>query len=154
MSNEKGWVFGRMCVWAGGEQLGDLDEPACMLNVTANHLSSLVKRLSTLEEPAFDSLSDTQLFELLDCKLYRDDDRTTEDVAADASEFFRFDFLTNGGESFDHSKSFVTSFNGKLRLVFVQASSGVLSARFESAAFVSVVAAFLAWLSSEGASGG
>ncbi len=147
-------MFGRMCVWARGQRLGDLEEPACMLNVTANHLSGVVKRLPSLHEPAFASLSDTELFELLDRALYEDDDRTSEEVAADAAKFFKFDFLTNGGESFDRSKSFIAASNGELRLLFKDSPKGLVSARVSVTEFANTVAAFVAWVQSEGENGG
>jgi hypothetical protein len=152
--NEKGWVFGRMCVWADGQRLGDIEEPACMLNVTAFHLSGVVERLPSLEEPAFASLSDTELFELLDRALYEDDDRTLEEVEADAAKFFKFEFLTNGGESFDRSKAFIAGSNGELRLLFKEPLRGLASARVSATGFASTVAAFLAWVQSEGKNAG
>jgi len=90
--NENGWVFGRMCIWAKGLRLGDFDEPACMLNVTAGHLEGVIGRLPDLLEPAFEDLTDAQLYELLDRAIYCDDERTPAQVAADAERYFKFDF--------------------------------------------------------------
>jgi hypothetical protein len=42
-----------MCIRANGKILGDYDEPACMLNVTAGHLSSVLGRIDALDEPDF-----------------------------------------------------------------------------------------------------
>jgi uncharacterized protein YfiM (DUF2279 family) len=151
---EKRWVFGRMCILASGKKLGDIEEPACMLNVTANHLSSVLRRLDTLDESDFYDLSDNSLFELLDNALYRDDDRTTAEVAADAEKFFKFDFLTNGGESFDNTKSFMAAKQERLRLVFQDRDGALSSAHFSREEFTTAVNTFLAWLAAETAKNG
>lgn len=45
--NEGRSVIGRMCVWASGKRLGDIDEPACMLNVTEVELSRVLAGLKS-----------------------------------------------------------------------------------------------------------
>ncbi|WP_181179554.1 Imm42 family immunity protein [Methylibium rhizosphaerae] len=152
--NSNRWVFGRMCIWAGGEQLGNIDEPACMLNVTARHLTGVLKRLPELDEPAFSELSDAVLYDLLDHALYVDDGRTPVQVASDATRYFKFDFLTNGGESFDRSRSFIASSNGQVRLLFSEPPRGLVASRVDAVAFATAVTEFLAWLESEGNNGG
>lgn len=152
--NEKGWVFGRMCVWIGGLRLGDLDVPACMLNVTAARLDGVIGRLSDLADPALEDLTDSQLYELLDKAIYRDDQQTPAQVAADAERFFKFDFLTNGGESFDGFKSFITGGSGHVRILFVGLGSERVGARLDAVAFVATVTAFLGWLRAEAKNAG
>src|SRR5215510_1588035 len=107
LRNEHRRVFGRMCVWASGWQLGDISEPACMLNVAEGHLSRVVARIDSLDDPVLRQLNDRDAFDFLDRTLYVDDDRSGEQVARDAERFFKFDFLTNGGGSFDETKSFI-----------------------------------------------
>lgn len=154
IENDRGWVFGRMCIQAGAVVLGDFDEPACMLNVTSSHLSSVLRRLPSLDEPSFYALNDEELFRLLDRALYEDDDRTNEEVNADASKYFKFDFLTNGGESFDRSKSFVACAGEKVRVVFVQGTGGVQSFYINKKNFVEAINSFLDWLASESKNAG
>ncbi|MBN8747793.1 MAG: hypothetical protein J0I65_09825 [Variovorax sp.] len=72
-----------------------------MLNVTAARFDGVMGRLQDLADPELQDLTDAQLYELLDNAIYRDDHTTPAQVAADAERFFKFDFLTNGGESFD-----------------------------------------------------
>ncbi|WP_172205392.1 hypothetical protein [Niveibacterium sp. COAC-50] len=147
--NERGWVFGRMCIWARELQLGDFEEPSCMLNVTGGHLERVMGRLQALDEPSFEDLTDSQLYELLDRAVYRDDDRTAGQVAADSERYFKHDFLTNGGESFDRFKSFIATANGRVRIVFAECSSGPNGVSVDMADFVSAVTAFLGWLKQE-----
>lgn len=151
IDNDRGQVFGRMAVTAGNHRLGHIDEPRCMLNVTAGHLAAVVDRLATLDEAAFHRLSDAELFQALDRALYADDDRSDDEVTADAERHARFDFLTNGGESFDHTKSFLVTQGDELRLVFRDRQDGFHAARFPRAAFTSAVEAFLHWLETEAA---
>ena len=148
--NGNAWVFGRMRIWLCGLQVGDFDEPACMLNVTAGHLQSVLERLSDLEEPAFVRLSDAELFRLLDEALYIDDDRTSDQVVTDAHRYWKFDFLTNGGESFDRSKSFISLCEGSVRILFEEPPRGIVSARVAPSEFAGTVEAFLRWVETEG----
>lgn len=68
--------------------------------------------------PALDGLDPDEAFRRLDNALYLDTGQSTEQVAEDARRFFRFDFLTNGGESFDHTKSFLVNLGDSVRLIF------------------------------------
>lgn len=147
--NDNGWVFGRMRLWLHGQEVGNFDESACMLNVTAGHLQGALERLPDLEEPAFARLSDLEVFRLLDAALYVDDERTPDQIAADALKYRKFDFLTGGGESFDRTKSFIWRSEGDVR-VLSEEPRGIVTARVANAEFTSSVTAFLAWLDTEG----
>src|SRR5262245_22342519 len=116
-------VFGRMCIWVAGAAFGDLSEPACMLDVTAEHLRKTLQNLEQQADSDVVRLEDESAFDFLDRKLYRDDDRSNDEVAADAERFFRFDFLTNGGESFDRTKSFAIRSGDHVRILFMDYSS-------------------------------
>ena len=143
-----------MCLWVGGTPLGDIDEPACMLNVTEGHLQSLLQRLDALDDPAVRSLTDREAFDFLDRAIYLDDARSIEQIAADSARFFKFDLLTNGGESFDRTKSFLVANGESLRILFEDQQRGFASARVARADFVLAVRGFLAWLTNEGKNAG
>ena len=147
-------VFGRMCLWVGGNRLGDIDEPACMLNVTEVYLQGLLHRVESLDDPALRSLDDREAFEFLDRALYLDDARSNEQIAKDAERFSKFGLLTNGGESFDRTKSFIIGEADRLRVLFENDERGFSSARVGRAAFVLTVRGFLAWLVDEGKNAG
>lgn len=154
LPNETRRVFGRMCIWAGGHALGDINEPACMLNVTEGFLERFLQRIGSLRDPALSELSDRDAFDFLNRALYLDDDRSDEQISIDARRFSKFDFLTNGGESFDCSKSFVTEEDGYLRVLFEDDTEGFASARVPCDAFESAIRGFLAWVAKEGANAG
>lgn len=144
-------VFGRMCIWSCGQRMGDLEEPACMLNVTEGHLQSVLARLDSLHDPALDGLNPDEAFRRLDNALYLDTGQSTEQVAEDARRFFRFDFLTNGGESFDHAKSFLVNLGESVRLIFRDEADRLHSGDIPRGVFTEVIKEFLDWIADEGA---
>ncbi len=151
MPNPRGYVFGRMCLWFESDVLGDLHEPACMLDVTAVHLKDLLDRINALEVPELIALTDSALWERLDTALYRDDNRTNVEVAADARRYSNFNFLTNGGESFDGSKSFIVASDTCVRILFKNggADCSLVGKRVNRYVFVEALQSFLTWLQEE-----
>lgn len=59
-----------------------------------------------------------------------------EQIVADARRYRRFDFLTNGGESFDHSKSFFVANAHKVRILFKMAEQHLVARRVDRSVFV------------------
>jgi hypothetical protein len=98
--------------------LGDLHEPACMLDVTNGVFEDVLERITELYSKELSGLGDLEAYNYLDHKLYGDDDRTSAEVYKDSDKYFKFDFLTNGGESFDNSKSFIVAEGFFLRILF------------------------------------
>jgi hypothetical protein len=143
-------VFGRMCICAGEKVLGNIDEPACMLNVTEAHLQGLTQRLLELENRELATMSALDAFTLFDFAIYLDDDRSMEQVESDALRYFKYDFLTNGGESFDGTKSFIHSMGNTVRILFTDRSDRFHSMLVEREEFEFVINQFLSWLVLEG----
>lgn len=148
--NEAGRVFGRMCIWFSGQSFGDVDESA-MLNVTEGSFRAVLAELDSHDEPSLVSLSPQAMFELLDRALYRGEKRSMAQIVDDARRYRRFDFLTNGGESFDRTKSFIVNIGDCVRLLLEDEDYRLHSADVPLATFVSVVAGFLNWIQGEGA---
>lgn len=147
--NSSSRVFGRMCIYANDAALGDINEPTCMLNVTEGHLIAILARLDDLEDEDINLLSDRETFDFLDRALYLDDDRTLQEVQSDAARYFKFDFLTNGGESFDRTKSFIAKSGDTLRLLFTDESDTFRVARVPQREFRDCVTDFLEWINRE-----
>ena len=143
-------VFGRMCIHACGVTLGDINEPACMLNVTEGHLSDVLRRFAMLDDVTVDTLDDRAAFDFLNQALYLDDDRTTDEIQRDSERYFRFDFLTNGGESFDRTKSFVTKSGDMARILFTDETDTFRVARVPQVEFCERISEFLSWVEQEG----
>ena len=146
-----GRVFGRMCLRFEDNVLGDFDERDCMLNVAAGHFEDALKWLPEHDEPELFGLTDEQLWNRLDSVLYGDDNRTMDQVVADARRYRRFDFLTNGGESFDHSKSFFVASEHEVRVLFKMNDQPVVARRIDRSVFAETLQAWLKWLDGESA---
>lgn len=149
LENEKSWVFGRMCLRFGDDVLGDFDEPACMLDVTYGHVEYALETLAGPGEPVLFLLSDDQLWKRLDAALYKDNDRTPDRVVADARRYRRFDFLTNGGESFDKFKSFIVPSEEDVRVLFMRHDQPLIAKKVPRSAFVPTLQAWLEWFNVE-----
>jgi hypothetical protein len=139
-------------MWVSGVALGDVTEPACVLDVTAVHLRGVLRNLEQSAEADLEQLGDRDAFDLLDQKLYGDDERSNDEIASDGKRFWRFDFLTNGGESFDRTKSFIIRLGDNARILFAEYIGSEL--RFHAghvnyALFKRRVEEFLNWLESE-----
>jgi hypothetical protein len=145
-------VFGRMRLWIRGSPLGDIGEPACMLNVTEGRLKGVLARLPSLEDPSLGVLGDREAFDLIDRALYLGEDRSSDQILADASRYGRFDFLTNGGESFDRSKSFIHGSGPHLRILSLDADDRFHAALVPRDVFVDTTRKFLQWIAAEGES--
>ena len=142
-------VFGRMCVRFGDRIMGDFDEPACMLDVTANFFDIALKRISDHAEPELCALSDEALWQRLNALIYLDDRRTAEQVYADAVRYSRFDFLTGGGESFDKVKCFFVARADDVRVLFQNGDQPIRSATVARSVFVETLQAWLQWFDRE-----
>ncbi|MHA4867807.1 hypothetical protein ACXZ1M_08900 [Duganella sp. PWIR1] len=148
--NERGHVYGRMCIKSNEKVLGDFDEPVCMLNVTASHLEAVISRLPELDTDMFVGQDDLAVWGKIDKYLYLDDERSNEELANDSEQFSKFDFLTNGGESFDDSKSFIIREGSRVRILFVQGNSTVSCMSVHTDLFKETVQAFLEWINTGG----
>lgn len=141
-------VFGRMCIWVGDEMLGDLEEPACMLDVTSGFFESILVRISDLSSREFSGLGDLEIYSYLDEKLYGDDERTAAQVSEDADRYFKYDFLTNGGESFDNSKSFIVAEGFFFRVLFFNYEKNKFTGhKVSKVEFTNVINQFMIWYS-------
>jgi hypothetical protein len=108
-----------------------------------------LERLDALTDAELSGLDDRQAFELLDHKLYLGTESSLDDVDRNTARFSRFDSLTNQGESFDRTKSFIVRDGHVVRILFVYEESGFHSGRVPIRDFTSICAEFLAWIESE-----
>ena len=90
-----------------GRGVRGLLEKHCGLSDAHQELVQRAETLHALKSAAFGGLDDAAVWNFLDQKLYRDDERTLGEVKLDAACFSRFNFLTNWGESFDRHKGFI-----------------------------------------------
>ena len=115
-----------------------------MLDVPGNILRNLVGRLDSLDDPALADISDRDAFDLLESASYGCLESRLP--VLDIESFDKFDFLTNAGESFDGTISFVIGAGDYLRLLFTDEKRIFHAARVEHSAFIRTVTEFLRWM--------
>ena len=142
-------VFGHMCIWIKGVEYGDITESSCMLNITENHLIHFVKNLKNIEKSSLEDKNDKELYEYLDSKIYMDDNRTDEQIHTDFIKYSKYEFLANGGESFDFGKAFVLKEEDKFRFVFIDKSNFFHCGRINTESVLNVINSFIDWINVE-----
>ncbi|MES2263471.1 MAG: hypothetical protein V4724_33545 [Pseudomonadota bacterium] len=109
-------VWGRMQIWCQGAAIGDYTKEHCGLFDAYDGFKQLDAKWDGLWTPDFEELSDLQIWNYLDWRLYGCHDnavvdadaRTVEECRNDWQKFGDFNFLTNWGEQFDQAgKSFI-----------------------------------------------
>jgi len=106
LDNGSFYMTGRMCIHLFGKIFGDINEEDCWLDGVYMTLVEKNNNLDLLEYD-FNLDNDYNIFKFLDDKLYIDMNRTSEQIKIDAEIYGKFGFMTNMGESFDHTKSFI-----------------------------------------------
>ena len=96
-------VRGRMCVHVAEYTLGDFDNPYCGLGPAYRAFKRHTKNRDRLWDTTFDEMKPEEIRDTVHDALYRDDDRTMDQIKR------RFDFLTNWGEQFDGYSSVIVS---------------------------------------------
>lgn len=148
-------VWGRQCVWSSGTALGDVSESSCSLFHAYTSFRAIEKNLDGLWDERFEQMSDEELWNYLDERLYGyhgdvevEDTRTEDEVEQDANRYHRFDFLTNWGEQFDAAgKCFLFCPPGPyLKILhWDNTSRQVTTFRCSKESFIPTVHAFLVW---------
>jgi hypothetical protein len=108
-------AWGRMCIWCDEVSIGNINEEHCDLGPSFESLANLAITIDHLWLDEFNGMTDLELWNFLDGKLYGyhgeieiEDPRTIEEMHFDALQFGKFGFLTNWGEQFDRGgKSFL-----------------------------------------------
>ena len=144
--NTSGWVFGRMCVWCRGSELGNLTEPACMLNVTEGHIKDC---LAQLHDESLIGLTDDAIFALLNAAIYGDHERSNLRIVKDFRRYRKFEFLTGWGESFDVISGFMIQEQSGFRILYQQRSEPVAGVSISRALLKRVLVSFLEWIATE-----
>lgn len=118
-------IWGRMCIWVSNTQVGNFNEPYCNLCAACDDFEDTSKNINSLWSSKFENLSELQVINFLDEKLYGyhgeievEDNRTSEEINHDWDVYGKFNFLTNWGEMFDGYKAFLLkSPNGDISIL-------------------------------------
>ena len=96
------WVgCGRICIYVGGNTIGDIRDNHCSLFHVTDRFRYLARSVGGLWNDSFSGLSDADIFGLIDDDLYTVESDNGLPIFSD------FDFLTNSGEMFDGTKTFI-----------------------------------------------
>jgi hypothetical protein len=131
-------VWGRMCVHVQGLCFGDIHEKNCALYPATKTFRRLYPTIEDLWDPSLDGLPDAGIFSLIDLALYIGDDPGW-------NRYGRFDFLTQGGESF-REKTFIVCRPDKRVHFLYQLRDGTSgSVACHADAFRAAIGSYLAW---------
>jgi hypothetical protein len=148
--NDRKWAHGRMCLWINNNKLGDINAPSCALCVTKLHLTDI--NLTEFNE--FNNFKDLDIYKFLDLKLYQDDKRTNEQIYEDSLRYSRFNFLTNGGESFDRTKSFIVPESKVIRIIWRDEYDSINYGHIQRYEFLEIISKWNVWFDKESAQQG
>ena len=142
-------IWGRSCIHICGSQVGDIEDPHCGLNDFFVTLNSRAQSARGLVHASFQGLTDREVFEALRNHLYDGPERDLAVLRANATEFGKFDFLTNVGENFNDWCSFLfTRDHENLTILTQRFDETPLSFSVPMDAFEQTVRSFVNWMSS------
>jgi hypothetical protein len=99
----------------------------------------LTRSVETLWDEAFAGLSDSEIFSLIDRELYIGEPSDT------GRSFSGFDFLTNSGEMFDGTKTFIFATSGHVHILCQFRDDIFRSGACDIQAFRSTAQAYVGW---------
>lgn len=129
--------FGRMVIYIHGVRLGNICEYHCSLFHAVDCFRQVYPRIESLWAESFDRLSDVEIFDLINT-------RYTGELCEE--DYSPFDFLTNTGESFDGTKTFIVCRpGGHLHILYRLRDDTMGSASCSASTFREVAEAFVCW---------
>ena len=142
-------VWGRMCLHIQGMAFGDINEPSCCLAHACSELGRLALNVTSLWHESFDSLDGGEVYELLDCALFRDTGQSLTEAQRDWDIYGRHVFLTNWGEQFDRApKCFVIGNSASVFILWRNDDDTQHQAMLPPETFVEVSASAYEWYKS------
>jgi hypothetical protein len=93
--------FGRMCLYVQGVCLGNIRDNHCSLFHATDRIREVADHFESLWDDSFAGLSDAEVFALIDREIY------TDEASESGPSYAACDFLTNTGEMFDGTKTFI-----------------------------------------------
>ena len=132
--------FGRMSIAIQNVRLGDIRENHCSLFHATDRLRDAYPNVETLWDDSFSGLSDTEIYAVLEQALYLSD-------ISDWDRYGRYDFLTNTGEQFDDSKTYIFCRpQGHVHILYNRSQDDVIgSASCSVQSFRSVASSYIQW---------
>jgi hypothetical protein len=132
--------FGRMAIDVQGVRLGDIRENHCSLFHAVDCFRQAFAVIERLWDESFASLSDAEIFGLIDHALY------IGEPTGSGPAYSRFDFLTNTGEQFDDAKTFIICRpEGRVHILYQLRDGTFGAASCSVSSFREVAESFVRW---------
>jgi hypothetical protein len=138
-------LTGRLSLHLYSKTFGDINDEYCDLSQPYEFLLDKIKHLDKLEYE-FGLNNDNDIFKFLDNKLYMDEERTMEQIKNDTNFYFKFCFLTNAGEMFDRTKSFIYMDKEKIIHILYQIDDNqIICVKIDNEIFKKTTSDFIEW---------
>ena len=132
--------LGRMCIHIQGNRLGNIRDNHCSLFHATHRFRELAGTIESLWNESFTGLSSPEIFALIDRELY------TGEPSESRPRYAPFDLLTNTGEMFDGTKTFITcSPSGRVHILYQLRNDTLGSGSCSTQTFRSVADAYVHW---------
>jgi hypothetical protein len=142
-------LTGRLSLHLYNKIFGDINDEYCDLSQPYESLLDKIKHLNRLKYE-FVLNNDNDIFKFIDNKLYMDDERTMEQIKFDTNLYFKFNFLTNSGEMFDRTKSFIYMDKEKrIHIMYQIDGSQIICVKIEKEIFKKTTTDFIRWYEKE-----
>ena len=149
-------VWGHVRILCDSVSIGNIENLHCALSDAAMGFAEKLEQLDALWDEELNGLDHRGIWNFLDGKLYGyhgdleiEDQRTLEQVQADAARYGKFNFLTNWGEPFDGCKAFIMipPVHRQVRILYdvTKPSFELRSAEVSREEFVEAARTFIAW---------
>lgn len=141
------FVWGRMCLWVSGLQLGDYKNKHCGIAQCTTHLNQVVEIVDQLGISVFGNKSDQEIYSFLE-EAWLDPGSDDFGIENEFQKFHKFRFNYGFAEMFDgEPMSFLLRQpNGSLMLLFKTRNSSDLKKHvFSEQLFIDSVKNFDAW---------
>jgi len=141
------YMTSRLCIHLFNKNFGNINEEDRAL---AEPYMILVEKINDLNilEYDFNLKNDYDIFNFLDDKLYINIDRTLEQIKHDYKLYHIFNFMTNMGEMFNNTKSFIYMDKNKLINILFQIHDNenkIFCSKINKENFIKVSNDFIKW---------
>jgi hypothetical protein len=145
--DQRSWLYGTMCFWAGGHRIGNHDEVTA-LTVVRVALTLMLQRAGTLANKHLLDLPAADAFLEIDAALYGDQDHLTfAETTALADKYDRYTALP-ASEVFDRWAAYIVEGTAFDRILVRDPDGSLIEARPRAGSFHRVLQQFLSELDS------
>lgn len=136
------WIYGYMCLWAGGERIGKHDEEVAMTVALAS-FPNFLKHTGKRIDRELMAMPKERAFTTLYGALYQGDDLTDEEIDELSERYRHFEISDGGFDYYDGWKAFLIEDKLVGRIIWRKPDGTIHEARVGAGEFDRVVDGFL-----------